>query len=230
MAEATLRGATPDPALHKFLQSTFACSADVAFSIYRRASELRFPVRAVIIKQGDRSGATFLLVTGLAHALAYGIEGQIILLHEFFPGDFFGALAGSEPVIEDADVVAVEKVRAAKFTAADFLALMETYGCVGLVVSRALLRKLRAASTRVMERTTLSAAGRVHAELLRLARLGDGRTVRPAPVLTSLAVRVNSTRETVSRSINALERRGIIRREADTLIIVAPHRLEEMIV
>jgi predicted transcriptional regulator len=49
-------------------------------------------------------------------------------------------------------------------------------------------------------------------------------------VLTSLAVRVNSTRETVSRSINALERRGIIRREADTLIIVAPHRLEEMIV
>ena len=72
--------------------------------------------------------------------------------------------------------------------------------------------------------------GRVHAELLRLARLADGRVIRPAPVLAKLAVRVQSTRETVSRTINALERRGIIRRERDALVIVAPHRLEEMIV
>jgi DNA-binding GntR family transcriptional regulator len=80
------------------------------------------------------------------------------------------------------------------------------------------------------ERTTLSAAGRVHAELLRLARLGDGHSVRPVPVLAALAVRVHSTRETVSRAINALERRGIVRRDADALVIVAPHRLEELIV
>ncbi len=54
--------------------------------------------------------------------------------------------------------------------------------------------------------------------------------MRPAPVLAAMAVRVLSTRETVSRTINALERRGIIRREADALIVVAPHRLEEMVV
>ncbi len=48
---------------------------------------------------------------------------------------------------------------------------------------------------------------RIHAELLRLARLvGDGRTIRTPPVLAALATRVISTRETVSRTINALER------------------------
>ena len=31
------------------------------------------------------------------------------------------------------------------------------------------------------------------------------------------------------RAINALERRGIIRRDGDGLTVVAPHRLEEMI-
>jgi len=41
---------------------------------------------------------------------------------------------------------------------------------------------------------------------------------------------VHSTRETVSRTINTLERRGIIHREDDALVIVAPHRLEEMVV
>ena len=90
---------------------------------------------------------------------------------------------------------------------------------MGLLVSRALLRQLRAASLRVTERSTLSASGRVHAELLRLAHLRDGRTIRPAPVLSSLAVRIHSTRETVSRAINALERRGIIRRDGDALVI-----------
>jgi CRP-like cAMP-binding protein len=223
-------GLATDANLHQCLEGIFACSADVALSIGRRASDRRYPVKAIIVKQGDRPCATFLVIAGRAHALTYGIEGQLVLLHEFLPGDFFGAIANVEPAPEDADVVAAEEVRAAVFLAMDFLALIETHGCVALVVSRALLRQLRAAANRVMERTTLSAAGRVHAELLRLARVGNGRDVRPAPVLAALAVRVHSTRETVSRTINALERRGIIRREAGALVIVAPHRLEELVV
>jgi len=62
-----------------------------------------------------------------------------------------------------------------------------------------------------------------------MAQMGDGRSIRPAPVLSALALRVQSTRETVSRAVNALERRGIIRRDADGLTIVAPQRLQELI-
>jgi len=213
-----------------FLRETFACSADVAASIGRRASDRRYPTAAIILKQGDRADATFLMVLGRAHAMSYGSDGQVVLLHEFARGDFFGALALTEPTPEDADVVAVEDVRASVFRAGDFLALIESYGCVGLVVSRMLLKQLRASSVRIVENTTLSATGRIYAELLRLARLGDGKTIRPAPVLSGLATRVHSTRETVSRTINALERRGIIRRDKGSLVIVAPGRLEEMAV
>jgi CRP/FNR family transcriptional regulator, cyclic AMP receptor protein len=216
--------------LPKFLQQVFACSADISDSIARRAIERLYPLKAVILSQGDEAGATFLLVTGRAHALTYGVEGQMVLLYELLPGDFFGAIAETEPAREEADVVAVEDVRAAVFRMLDFLALLEAYGCVGLAVSRMLLKQLRATAARMVERSTLSAVGRVHAELLRLARLGDGRTLRPMPVLAALAVRVHSTRETVSRTIHALERRGIVRREADALVIVAPGRLEDMIV
>jgi CRP/FNR family transcriptional regulator, cyclic AMP receptor protein len=216
--------------LHKFLQDAFTCSADVAASIGRRAIERRYPVRAIILKQGDRAEATFLVVAGRAHALIYGSEGQLALLREYLPGDFFGAIANPRPEPEDANVVAVEEMRTAVFLILDFLGLAETYGCVGLAVSRMLLKQLRATGSRMAERTILSAAGRIHAELLRLTRLGDGRTIRPMPVFASLAIHVQSTRETVSRTINALERRGIIRREPDALIIVAPHRLEEMII
>jgi CRP/FNR family transcriptional regulator, cyclic AMP receptor protein len=220
----------PDAGIVALLQRVFVCAPDVALSIGRRASDRRYPAKAVIAKQGDRSSATFLVVTGRAHALAYGFEGQLVLVHEFLPGDFFGAIADTEPAPEDADIVSIEDVRAGVFLALDFIALIETHSCVGLAVSRMLLRRLRATAARMVERNILSAAGRVHAELLRLARLTDGRTVRPPPVLAALAVRIHSTRETVSRTINDLERRGIIRREVDVLVIVAPHRLEEMIV
>ncbi len=222
-------GAPAEGELHECLRRIFVCSAEVSQAIARRASDRRYRDRTVIVKQGDRTVATFLLVAGRAHALTYGLEGQVVLLHEYLPGDVFGIMVAGESLVENADVVVVEEMRAAVFLAADFLALLETHGCVALLVSKALLHQLRAASLRVAERTTLSAAGRVHAELLRLAGLADGRTIRPAPVLSALAVRVHSTRETVSRTINALLRRGILRREGDALVIVAPHRLEEMV-
>lgn len=152
------------------------------------------------------------------------------MLREYLPGDFFGAIANSTPEPEEADVVAVEDVRAAVFQILDFLGLAETYSCVGLAVSKILLKQLRATSARVSERTTLSAAGRVYSELLRMANCGDGRTIAPAPILANLAIRAHTTRESASRAINAIERRGIIFRDASKLTIVAPHRLEELVI
>ncbi len=87
-----------------------------------------------------------------------------------------------------------------------------------------LLKQLRASSVRIVENTTLSAAGTHPCRAAAAsARLGDGKTIWPPPVLSALATRVHSTRETVSRTINALERRGIIRRDKGSLlVIVAP--------
>jgi CRP-like cAMP-binding protein len=221
-----------------FIQKAFACSPEVAHAVGLRAVEKRWPARAAILRQGDTGGETFLLLAGRAHALLYGLDGQLVLLNEFLPGDLFGAIAQADPGPHEADVTAMEESRAAIFAALDFLGLMEAHGCVGLAVSRQLLRQLRHATGKMVERTTLSAAGRVYSELLRLARgpsgangeKGDGMTISPPPVLAALAVRVQSTRETVSRTINALERRGLIRRAADALVLVAPDRLEEMVI
>ena len=214
--------------LTNFVQRVFACSAEVANSICARASDRFYVARDLILRQGDRSGETYLLVEGRAQALLYGAEGQLVLLQEFGPGDIFGAIAQPESEPHRADVTAVEDARAAIFAALDFLGLIETHACVALTVTRTLLKQLRAATGRMAERTTVSAVGRIHAELLRLA--GEDFTIRPVPVLAALAVRVNSTRETVSRTISALERRGVVRREPDGLVILAPHRLEDMVI
>ena len=219
----------PNERLRAFLQQAFACSSEVALGIARRAAERSYSPRAVILRQGERGAETFFVMDGRVQAMLCGPQGQLVLLHEFLPGDIFGAVAPGDPACE-AEVAAVEATRTAAFRAGEFLQIVEMHACVGLAVSRLLVRQLRAARERIAAGALLSATGRIHAELLRLARGADGRTIRPAPVFATLAVQVHSTRETVSRTISALERRGIVRREADALVVVAPQRLAELVV
>jgi CRP-like cAMP-binding protein len=212
-----------------FVSAVFACPADVAEQVTHRGRLRSFARAAIILRQGDWLTLTFLLLVGRAHALLYAAEGQMVLLHEFGPGDLFGALGEAEAAQQDADVVAIDDVRTLTLDAGDLALLAQQYGCIGLALSRMLLQRLRRTTERMYERTALSAVGRVHAELLRQARGGDAMSIRPAPVIADLALRVATTRETASRTINALERRGIIRRDGDCLTVVAPRRLEDMI-
>lgn len=214
--------------LQEAIGDALGCSPEVAAAVAAHASERRYDARAVILRCGDRSSHAWLVMAGRAHALVYGLEGQMVLVQEYRPGDLFGAVTVEDWPVE-ADVVAADPTRAACVPAADFVMLVDRHGSLGLLLVRSLLGQLRATSARMVDRTTLSAPGRVHAELLRLARLGDGKAIRPAPVLAALAVRVQSTRETVSRTVSALERRGIVRRDGDALVIVAAQRLEELI-
>jgi CRP/FNR family transcriptional regulator, cyclic AMP receptor protein len=217
------------PQLNAFLQDVFACSADVAEAIGARAVERRYLQSAVIVRQGDPMLEALLLWLGRARARAYTREGELVVLQDFMPGDLLGALtAPREP--SGSEVVALEASAIAAFLTQDFALLAERFGCVGLALSRNLIAQLRAATLRMVERTTLTAAGRVYAELLRLADLGDGREIRPAPVLAGLAARVQTTRESASRAVSALERRGVVRRDAQVLVILSRERLEDLVV
>jgi CRP-like cAMP-binding protein len=212
-----------------FIRETFACSEEIAGYIFLRGYVRAFAAHATIVRQGEKATAAYLLTQGRAHALLYGIEGQMVLLCEYRPGDLFGALVELDPAPEEAEIVAVEAARSFILAGRDLVALAESYGSIGLALSRLLLRQLRRATSRIYERTAVSAVGRVHAELLRLGRASPGFVIRPAPILSELAIRVSTTRETASRAVSALERRGIVRRDPGSLVIVAPQRLEDLI-
>ena len=216
--------------LQAAIRAALGCSPVVAGAVAAHATARQYPARAIILRYGDRWSHAWLVMAGRAQALVYGLDGQMVMVHEYRAGDLFGAVAEAEAYPVEAEVVAADPTSAACVPAAEFVMLVDRHGSLGLLLVRSLLGQLRATSARMVDRTTLSAPGRVYAELLRLARLGDGRVIRPAPVHAALAVRVQSTRETVSRAVSALERRGIVRREDDTLVIVATQRLEELVV
>ncbi len=213
----------------EMIGQVFACPAEVADDIFRRGQLRAFPGAVTLIRQGDPAASTWLLVIGRAEAILYSAEGQLILLQEFGPGDLFGALGELDPAPHEADVVTVDSVSAFVLRAAELVMLAERHGAIGLALARLLIRRLRRATRRIYERAALSAVGRVHAELLRRAREAPDLTIRPAPILSEIAIRVATTRETVSRAVNALERRGIVRRDRAGLTVVSPRLLEELV-
>jgi CRP/FNR family transcriptional regulator, cyclic AMP receptor protein len=215
--------------LQGFIQRTFTCTADVAQAICRRARRHAYPAPRSIVRQGEACVDVYLLVIGRARALLITVDGGIIQLWEYGPGDLFGAVSAGRGSPETAEVAAVEDVQAAVFRGVDFLSLVERHACVGRALSQMLVRQLAHATELFVVRATLSATGRIYAELLRRAQEQGGRTISPPPVLADLALAIQSSRETVSRTINALQRRGIIDRDAEKLTIIAPARLEEMI-
>lgn len=209
----------------------FDCADALASVIAAKAVPRSFAARTTILFAGDKATHIYVLVEGHAQAIAVSPDGRSVLVEDFEAGDFFGEGAVLASGVVGEDVMAVNAVLAGQFRADVFIGLMETYASVALAVSRLILARLTRTTRRMVEGVTLSANGRVHAELLRLARAqGAAMQISPAPRLTAIAMHAQTTRETVSRAISVLEKKGIIRRDKDALTIVAPHRLEDLVV
>ena len=208
----------------------FVCSADVARAIDSAAYYGRHDPQATIVWAGDEARSAFLVIAGHAQSIVYSVAGAMVLLDTFEAGDLFGEASALGGIAIGDEIIAVDAVETAKFANQIFIQLMEQHGSVALAVLRRVAGRLSETTRRMVEMSTLSATGRIYAELLRQARQGDGRSITPPPIFSEFALRVQSTRETVSRTINDLERRGLVSRDADRLTLVAPHRIEEMII
>jgi CRP-like cAMP-binding protein len=223
-----MTGQTGDRA-EAIVAQAFACADAVAKVITAKGARRNWPPRTTILHAGDPSTHVYLMIDGHAQAIAISADGRAVLVQDFRSGDVFGEGVVLPGELIEEDVIAVDTVDASQFRADVFIGLMESYSSVALAVSRLVVARLYRTTQRMVEGATLSAHGRIFAELLRQARHSGGNVIRPAPKLSEFAMLVQSTRETVSRAINLLEKKGIIRRDAQALTIIAPHRLEELI-
>jgi CRP/FNR family transcriptional regulator, cyclic AMP receptor protein len=212
------------------IAQAFGCADALATIIAAKAVGRHYSPRSTILHAGDAAGHVYLMIEGHAQAIAISADGRAVLVEDFHSGDMFGEAAALSNGVHDEDVTAISAVEASQFRDHIFIAMIETYSNVALAVSRLVVARLNRTTRRLVEGVTLSANGRIFAELLRQARATpDASMIRPAPKLSEFALLVQTTRETASRAINLLERKGIIKRENGSLIIIAPHRLEDMI-
>ena len=208
------------------IAACFDCGSDSAQLLLSAMTEKRFAAGANIALRGDPSTMLFLILEGSVAAEIFGIEGQHAQLTRHGPGEIFGAYP--QPTLHRADFRAMAPVRLLTIPAQALAALARAHGDIGSGIAGLLARQLDLMLDRMAARIGLSANGRFHKALLQLAD-GNGE-IRPAPVISALALSVHTTRETGSRALAALLRRGIVERNENSLRIVSRRMLEEMVI
>jgi CRP/FNR family cyclic AMP-dependent transcriptional regulator len=207
------------------ISAVFACGEELADLLDRSMRVIDLPHRSVLGHQGDPLDQCWLMLDGAVHVQLIGWDGQRVQLAYHGPGEIFGAYP--EPSTHRADIVVEGEAQALRIATTALAGLADAHAPIAAGLARLLARQLDMALDRMAARTTLSAAGRVYAELMRMA--DKEHRIRPQPKVTALGLSANVSRETASRAIAVLERRGIVRRDSDAWTIVAPRMLADMI-
>ncbi len=189
----------------------------------------KFQAGQTILKNEDGGTDLFYVQQGKAKAVLYSQEGLEIWIDEFAPYTIFGEMAILSNSPRTADIVADTNCQVCIINGSKFLDLMNEHAGLSVSIAKLLAERVRETTRKMFEMGAFSAKGRIINELLRLGEQQSDGTVliKPVPILTKIAKRINTTRETVSRTVSELELHGYLKRSRGMLTIVIPNELME---
>lgn len=208
------------------LSAYFDCDPEIATTLDANMSLRNFRHKEILLHQGDQNSDIWLVLDGSAQLQVIGFEGQLTLVTAHGPGEIFGAIA--EVSDSKVDVIVNGQLSALQISAPELQQVLRDRPSLGIGLSKILGSQFNAILDRMAARITLTAIGRVYSELLRITEKNN--TISPPPVIAALALTAQTTRETASRAINALARRGIIEKNSQHLAIVSRRLLEDLVV
>ena len=163
----------------------------------------------------------------------YNLEGKEVTLNILGRGELFGEMAALDEVPRSTDVITLTPTVIGSMPSQDFVSLLQTEPLAGMRLSQLMARRLRQVNRRLRLRESDSQS-RVADTLVFLAE-GQGKRgqtgieipVLPHRELSSLS---GLARETVTRVLTKLEKKGLIERKPEIICIPDLPALEKMIV
>ncbi|HSV53117.1 MAG TPA: Crp/Fnr family transcriptional regulator [Burkholderiaceae bacterium] len=203
-------------------------------ALARECAWRRYEPGQLIISRNGPEREVYLIIGGRVRITFYSAAGRQVTFRDEEAGAILGDVAAVDDGPRSADAVALDAVLIASLPPANFKRLLQQEPVVAERFMRRLTGLIRLLSERVIELSTLGVQHRIHAELLRLARLGavDGNVARvaPAPKHADIASQVSTYREQVTREMSALTKAGLLGKEPGALLITDLSRLEQLVV
>ena len=181
--------------------------------------------------QGEVADYLYIMMDGRAKLCQISSDGQQVNLRTLVPGQLFGAVGAVEPsstypacaqALEDSTAVAIES--------AAFRNVLETRPYLSLNLMRLMTGYIREIQERYRELATERVEQRVARALLRLAaqsgrKMEEGLLIELSFSREDLAEMTGTTLYTVSRTLSAWEKRGVIKTGRERIILPNPHDL-----
>lgn len=193
-----------------------------------------FARRETVIAKGANSDSLAFLLEGSLQIVDFGEDGSEVGLHLVKPGDYFGELSLIDNQPRSATVVAVVPSTVGLLPRKAARQLFFGYP---LIAERVMIRLAAVVRQLSHQRTLLSisnAQQRVYLQLLAMARTGpdaqnlENTVIENLPTQQQMAFNINTSRETVSRAIHSLQKRGILKKEGRVIIVLQPDLLRKL--
>ena len=170
----------------------------------------RFPAKSAIIRQGDRAGELFYIVSGSVTVLLEDDKGHEIVLAYLNPGEFFGEIGlFSEDESRSALVRAKSEVEIAQISYARLKQLGDLYPRLLVCMTAQIARRLRATNRKLGDLAFMDVYGRVARTLLDLCEQPDAMThpdgMQVRVTRQELARLVGCSREMVGKVLKEME-------------------------
>jgi CRP-like cAMP-binding protein len=172
----------------------------------------RFRRGEVLVEQGKKSHALFILLSGRARVMTSDSRGREVILATLHPGDYLGEMSLIDHEPHSATVRADLQTDALVLGSEAFAHCLPASGSVADALLIGLVRRLRHADRKIESLALMDVYGRVARALMELAEpQEDGRLlVRDKVSRQDVAKMVGASREMVSRVMKDLQERGFI--------------------
>jgi len=194
-------------------------------ALERRCQARTWPEGAAVLSEDEPGDALFVLVRGKVKVVLYGESGREVILSIFSrAGDVLGEMALLDDAPRSATVSAMEPTTMLVLSRADFRAQVDRHPSIALAVMTELSRRLRSADAIIGDLALLDVFGRLAAKLRSLAESEGEETeagilIRQRPTQAEIAAMIGTSRETVSRALSELARRGDVVMSGKRLLI-----------
>ena len=195
----------------------------------------KFPADSRVFSEGDEGGTCFVLRSGACRVTREHRDGRAITLANLGPGAVFGEMSLFDKGPRSASVETAEDTELLAIPATDMRRLLKDHPELAEKVVIALAERLRAANERLASQSFQTVPARVAAALLQALSGPEAVTGGSAEPVTltmrqaDLAQLAGTSRESVSRFVDELEREGVVEVGRGRLTILRPDDLEKFV-
>ena len=193
-------------------------SASIADAIVKK----RFKRAEVVVEQGKKSDALYIILTGRARVMSTDSRGREVILATLQPGDYIGEMSLIDDEPHSATVRTEIQTDVLVLDREAFSRCLPENASMSYNIMRGLVQRLRHADRKIESLALMDVYGRVARSLIEFA-VDDGvgnLKIRDKISRQDLAKMVGASREMVSRVMKDLEERGFVQTQADGSMLV----------
>ena len=201
-----------------FSALTASQSASIADAIVKK----RFKRAEMVVEQGKKSDALYIILTGRARVMSTDSRGREVILATLQPGDYIGEMSLIDDEPHSATVRTEVQTDVLMLGREAFSRCLPENSSMSYNIMRGLVARLRHADRKIESLALMDVYGRVARSLIEFA-VDDGAgnlKIREKISRQDLAKMVGASREMVSRVMKDLEERGFVQTQPDGSMIV----------